>query len=229
MGVALQQERWQLTTEALDAQSEHWERTLAEHPDMYGVEPSWPARKAADIFIREGITKVLELGGGQGRDTIFFARSGLQVHVLEYTEVGVKAISKKAQEVDLAGRIVAMRHDVRKPLPFGDKSFDACYSHMLFCMALATPELERLFSEVRRVLKPGGLNIYTVRHIRDPHYGTGIHRGENMYEVGGFIVHFFSKQKVETLARGYHLVDTEEFEEGELPRRLLRVTLRKEG
>lgn len=96
-------------------------------------------------------------------------------------------------------------------------------------MALTTSELEFLSDEVRRVLKPGGLNIYTVRHTGDPHYGTGIHRGEGMYEVDGFIVHFFSKEKVQHLAKGYEIVGVDEFEEGGLPRKLFRVTLRKKG
>lgn len=99
---------------------------------------------------------------------------------------------------------------------------------MLYCMALGTSELEFLSDEVWRVLRPGGLNIYTARHTKDPQYGTGIHRGEGMYEIaGGFIVHFLSREKVEDLAKGYKIVSIEEFEEGTLPRKLLRVTLRK--
>lgn len=225
----MRQRRSKSATEALNAQSEHWERTFLQHPDMLGLEPSEPAQYAVAIFKREGITKILELGGGQGRDTIFFARSGLQVHVLDYAEAGVKAITRKAEGLGLAGSITAIHHDVRAPLPFDDESFDACYSHMLFCMALTTSELERLSREVRRALKPGGLNIFTVRHTNDPHYRTGIYRGEDMYEVGGFIVHFFSKQKVEDLANGYQIIDIEAFEEGALPRKLFRVTLRKRG
>jgi len=78
-------------------------------------------------------------------------------------------------------------------------------------------------------LRPCGLNVYTVRHTGDAHYGAGIPRGEDLYEVGGFIVHFFSRQKVEELAKGYDLVGIDEFEEGPLPRKLFRVTLRKKG
>lgn len=48
-----------------------------------------------------------------------------------------------------------------------------------------------------------------------------------MYEVGGFIVHFFSREKVELLAKGYETVSIDEFEEGSLPRKLFCVTLRK--
>jgi hypothetical protein len=95
-------------------------------------------------------------------------------------------------------------------------------------MALTTSELEFLSGEVWRVLKPGGLNIYTVRHTGDPQYGTGIARGENMYEIiVGFIVNFFSRERVEHLAKGFDILSIDEFEEGTLPRKLFQVTLRK--
>ena len=55
--------------------------------------------------------------------------------------------------------VITVRHDVRQPLPFDDNSLDGCYSHMLYCMALTTTELEFLAEEVRRVLKPGGLTF----------------------------------------------------------------------
>ena len=57
-------------------------------------------------------------------------------------------------------------------------------------------KVELLSQEILRVLKPGGLNIFTVRHTGDPHFGTGIHRGEEMYKVSGFIVNLFDRAKV---------------------------------
>lgn len=212
----------------LNEQNPHWEKTYASAPDMFGEEPSEPAKKAAELFRKEGKTKVLELGAGQGRDTLFFARNGFQVHALDYSETGVTTILEKSQAQGLSQTIFALRHDVRQPLPFESETLDACYSHMLFCMALTTAELEFLSNEVKRVLKPGGICIYTVRHTADPHYGTGIQRGEDMYEVGGFIVHFFSREKVTRLAKGFNIVDVVEFEEGPLPRKLFHVTMRKQ-
>ncbi len=214
-------------TETLNAQQQHWEITFSETTDMFGTEPSEPARVAAQSFKKEGKKKILELGGGQGRDTLFFARNGFQVDVLDYSEPGVNTILEKARQAGLSDRVTARRHDVREPLAFPDETFDACYSHMLFCMALTTSELEFLSREVCRVLRRNGLHIYTVRHTNDPHYGTGTHLSEDMYEVGGFIVHFFSMRKVERLAKGYELVSVDEFEEGDLPRKLFRVTLRR--
>jgi hypothetical protein len=48
-----------------------------------------------------------------------------------------------------------------------------------------------------------------------------------MYEVGGFIVNFFDRAKVEKVSTGYEIVSIDEFEEGRMPRKLFRVTLRK--
>jgi SAM-dependent methyltransferase len=213
--------------EVLNSQHRHWENMLSTKPDMFGTEPSDPAQKAAELFKKEGKVKILELGGGQGRDTLFFAQSGFQVTVLDYCERGVETITQKAREMGLSQSATAICHDVRKSLPFEDESFDGCYSHMLYCMALTTAELEFLSDEIRRVLKSTGLNIYTVRNTKDPHFRTGIHQGEEIYEIGGFVIHFFSKEKVEHLARGFEIVSIDEFEEGELPKRLFRVTLRK--
>lgn len=211
----------------LNAQQEHWEDAFAEKPDMFGASPSEPAKAALDLFTKEGVKTILELGSGQGRDTLFLAKGGLKVFALDYSEAAIRTIAEKAEKAGLSALIQPSRHDIRRPLPFEDGSVDACFSHMLFCMALTSAEMEFLCGEIRRVLKPSGLNIFTVRHTGDPHYQKGIHRGEDMYEVGGFIVHFFSREKVEKLAKGFEVVDIREFEEGGLPRKLFRVTLRK--
>lgn len=213
--------------EILDTQQEHWQKMFAQRPEMFGAEPSEPARISAEWFTREGKTRLLELGGGQGRDTLFFALNGFQVHALDYTASAAEAIRDKAHQLGLSASVTATQHDIRQPLPLADESFDACYSHMLYCMALTTSELASLSREVWRVLRPGGLHVYTVRHTNDPDYGKGIPRGEDLYESGGFIVHYFSREKVARLAHGYELLAIDEFEEGKLPRKLFRVTLRK--
>lgn len=211
----------------LDAQARHWESTLGTKPEMFGRDPSEPARRSFAEFRAAGVERILELGGGQGRDSLFFAAEGFAVHVLDYAPAGVEAILRKAEQAGLGSRLTVAQHDVRRPLPVPDATVDACYSHMLFCMALTTTELEALSREILRVLRPGGLSVYTVRNTSDPDFGRGIPRGEALYENQGFIVHFFDRAKVERLAHGFELVGVEELEEGKLPRRLFRVVLRK--
>lgn len=176
---------------------------------------------------RQQLRKLLELGPAEGRDTLFFAAQGFNVYALDYTHTAVETIEQKARDSGLSANVTLTQHDVREPLPYPDRSFDCCYSHMLFCMALTEAELRFLTREILRVLRPGGFCTYTVRSTRDPDFGKGPHHGEGLYESGGFIIHFFGAATVERLADGFEIVELSEFEEGSLPRRLYLATLRK--
>jgi len=194
---------------------------------MFGLEPSIPAKKSLELFKKQNITKIIELGAGLGRDTIFFAQNSTHVKVLDYSLSGINVINKKAEKLNLSNFISTKIFDVREKLPFEDNSVDACFSHMLYCMALTNNDLENLNNEIHRILKPKGINIYTVRHTNDGDFKKGIHIGEDLYENDGFIVHFFSKDKVKSLLKGFENISIDEFEEGGFPRKLYFVVNKK--
>jgi SAM-dependent methyltransferase len=205
-------------------QREHWQATYRRHPGMYGQEPSDPASYAADLFETAGVRRVLELGAGHGRDALYFARRGLTVIATDVSAVALGQLADGARAAGLADRVGAVVHDARERLPLADGAVDAVFAHMLLCMALSTERIEALVGEVRRVLVSGGLFVYTVRHTGDAHYRAGIAHGDDIFEYGGFAVHFFSRELVDHLAAGWQLREVGAFEEGELPRRLWHVT-----
>ncbi|MEU1403372.1 class I SAM-dependent methyltransferase [Streptomyces sp. NPDC005728] len=210
--------------ELAEAQRQHWQNTYAAHPGMYGEEPSAPAVHAAQVFRVADAQDVLELGAGHGRDALYFARAGFTVQATDFSPVGLEQLRRAAHDHGIAERVTTAVHDVREPLPLPDASVDAVFAHMLLCMALSTQEIHALACEIRRVLRPGGTLVYTVRHTGDTHYGTGTAHGDDIYEHGGFAVHFFPRQLVDSLADGWTLDEVHAFEEGDLPRRLWRVT-----
>ena len=216
-----------MDTKVLNQQSQHWEKNFSSKPEMFGLEPSLPAKKSLKFFQEKKINKIVELGAGLGRDTIFFAKNSIHVTALDYSGSGIKIINEKAEKQNLSKYISTKIFDVRKKLPFEDNSIEACFSHMLYCMALTLNELENLNNEIYRILKPNGINIYTVRHTNDGDYKKGIHRGEDLYENDGFIVHFFSKEKVNSLLNGFQNLKLENFEEGKFPRKLFFVCNKK--
>ena len=194
---------------------------------MFGLEPSTPAKKALKIFKNNKTNKIVELGAGLGRDSIYFAKNSIHVEALDYSQSGIKNVNQKIKQNNLSNLIKTKIFDVRKTLPFKNNSIEGIYSHMLYCMALTTSDLESLNKEIHRILKPGGINIYTVRHTNDGDYKKGIHRGEDMYENDGFIVHFFSKNKIKSLLDGFINLETTSFEEGSFPRKLYFVVNKK--
>lgn len=207
-----------------DAQRRHWQGTYTANPEMYGAEPSAPAVYAGRRFRAAGAATVLELGAGHGRDTLHFAHQGFMVIATDFSSVALRHLRDAASHRSLDRRVLPAVHDVREPLPLAVASVDAVYAHMLLSMALSTGEIEALVGEVRRVLRPGGTFVYTVRHTGDAHYGAGVSHGDGIWEQGGFAVHFFTRALVDTLARGWTPAEVAPFEEGELPRRLWRIT-----
>jgi len=212
-----------LDQKKLDQQSQHWESNFSNKPEMFGLNPSLSAKKALKLFQEKKIGKIVEIGAGLGRDTIFFAKNSIHTIALDYSPSGIKVINQKAKKDNLSNYISTKLFDVREKLPFENNSIEACYSHMLYCMALKTSDLKKLNNEILRILKPGGINIYTVRHINDGDFQNGIHRGEDLYENDGFIVHYFSEEKVNSLLNGFKNISLEKFEEGTFPRKLFFV------
>ncbi|GAC1441514.1 MAG: class I SAM-dependent methyltransferase [Vulcanimicrobiaceae bacterium] len=210
----------------LDAQRLHWEREYAV-PDRFGREPSAAARAAVAVFERTGVRRVLELGCGNGRDAAFFAARGFEVHALDYAANAVDELMRRARAEGLVPRMQARTHDVRTALPLADASVDAVYAHMLFNMALLDDEIAALLDESHRVLREGGVLVFTVRSTTDPDADCGTALSAFLRDVEGDIIRFFSDACLDAFGARYESVARERFEEGSLPKRLVLETLRK--
>lgn len=150
---------------------------------------------------------MLELGAGYGRDLRFFDSKGLFV-------VGVDNAGRPPR----TGTVVWVRADAGQlltALPTG--SFDLVYSNLFWNMDFTYSEHRRLWEEVRRVLRPKGWHLYSVRAVSDPWYGRGRWVGPDRYDLAprGTTMHFFSPAYVHRLERDlFHDVELEEREEG---------------
>ena len=63
----------------LDQQSQHWENSFSNKPEMFGLQPSIAAKETIKLFKEKNIKNIVELGAGLGRDTIFFAKNSIHV------------------------------------------------------------------------------------------------------------------------------------------------------
>lgn len=93
---------------------------------------------------------VLEIGIGQGTDMMQFAQAGAICHGVDITENHLKLTALNAT---LRGIKVDLHEIDATRLPFADNSIDCVYS---FGVLHHIPEIDRVVSEIHRVLKPGG-------------------------------------------------------------------------
>ena len=94
--------------------------------------------------------RVLEIGVGVGTDFIRFVRSGAIATGVDLTEHAVSLVRRRVELERLEAEVV--QADAER-LPFEDGAFDCVYS---WGVLHHTPDSERAFSEVLRVLAPGG-------------------------------------------------------------------------
>ncbi|HEY6886019.1 MAG TPA: methyltransferase domain-containing protein [Nitrososphaeraceae archaeon] len=195
--------------------SEAWNKVYKSDNSFFGDEPSNFALLCFNHMKANNVKKILELGAGHGRDTIFFASNGIEVDALDYSSVAIDILNKIAKEKQLL-IIKSQTFDVRNPLPFADGYFDAVYSHMLFNMHFSEEELHFIFSQIRRVLKPEGLNFFSVRNHHDKSYRKGKEVAKGIYDIDGFQIRFFTEKKIQDLtsAEGFEILwIKEEYEE----------------
>jgi len=87
-----------LDQKKLDHQSQHWESNFSSKPEMFGLEPSLSAKKALELFKEKNINKIVEIGAGLGRDTLFFAKNLIHTTALDYSPSGIDVINQKTKK-----------------------------------------------------------------------------------------------------------------------------------
>ncbi len=66
-------------------------------------------------------------------------------------------------------------------------------------MRFTDDQVKYLFTELNRVLKDEGLNLFSVRSDNDAMYKKGTLVEENIYDINGFQIRFFTKSDLEDI------------------------------
>lgn len=131
----------------------------------YGLEPH--ILEMAPFGEAEG-KRVLELGCGIGTDGARFSASKAWYVGCDLTENAVQISKQRFAALNLPGNFTNLDAET---LPFADRVFDIVYSHGVLHH---TPDTQKAFDEVHRVLKPGGKAVIMVYHRRSYNYYINI-------------------------------------------------------
>lgn len=139
-------------------------------------------------------SSILELGCGEGNDSIFFAQKGHHVIAADFSDVAIHQNSERHHH----NRLNFTEQDIAQPLAFTNDSFDVVYAR-LSLHYFTDAQTRRIFQEIARVLKPNGRLFFMCKSTDDPLYGKGQNIEADMFELDGHVRHFFSKKYAETM------------------------------
>lgn len=113
------------------------------------LQPSKYAQDFAEKLVEAKKKTILEVGCGNGRDSILFASAGLKVTSIDIVSEAIKLAKENAKTV---GVKVDFQEGNVEELIFKDNSFDAVYS----LSVLHSTKIDKSFAEITRVLKSKG-------------------------------------------------------------------------
>ena len=204
----------------MEGQREHWNDVYSHNESYFGTEMSPFGRMSLEFLKGKGAKDVLELGPGQGRDSLGFVMDGYNLTGLDCSNVACGILKQR-----IPGMTVRLG-DVRDGIDFPPESFDACYAHMVLIMDMTPGDIRRALKSARNVLRPGGYFMFSVRNTEDPGFGKGVNTHHNVWvNDQGFAVNFFTEEEIKGYLDGFELIKFERFTEG--PKNLFGLFLKK--
>jgi len=141
------------------------------------VAPKQPSKFAMDIMAYlEKDKKMVELGCGNGRDSIFFSESGVDVVAIDQSDTSIHTLNNN----NYSDKIEFVSDDFIRTNILKNETFDYTYSRFTIHSILEEEE-DILIKRVYDSLKSKGLFFIEVRSIKDEIYGLGTNIGRNIY------------------------------------------------
>ncbi len=181
---------------------QYWENYYQEH--SFPAPPSLFAEFISREYVQSGM-RMIELGCGNGRDSVFFARNGVLVRGIDQAETEIRFLNEKYARKNLEFVI----GDFTQLVP--SDTFDCIYSRFTLHSVSEEDEL-RVLNWARAVLNAGGLFCIEVRSVNDPKLQLGERVSENENIVDGHYRRYvdisaFSKKMI---SLGFEMVYAEE-------------------
>lgn len=154
-----------------------WDRTYREKGmTQYGLLPT--VQLSAKILKENACSKVLDLGCGSGRHTMFLARSGFKVYGVDKSPHAIHITANHMRQRSLQNVFLTVAD--MHTLPYGTGKFDA-----IVCVWSIghgyRKDIVRSVEEMSRVLSPDGILLADFPSTKDRNWGQGMALEENTF------------------------------------------------
>jgi ubiquinone/menaquinone biosynthesis C-methylase UbiE len=199
-----------------DADSHPWEKIFATDGRVFTEE--LPALQEASAKYKQlNFHRLLDLGCGNGRHVVAFAKLGFDVIGLDISRSGLDLTDAWLQEEGLSALL--LQADTRHPLPLKENSIDGLLSTQVIHHAYLQ-QVTLAIAEIHRILKPGGVAFVTVpRSSYSQKKSKKLEKHTYLPLEGpeaGLPHHIFSERRLREAFQSFHVLEVSYRDQGRL-------------
>lgn len=179
--------------------NKYWKENINNNKTDF-LKDNW-MEKYKEIIVDRSLKKAIDLGCGIGQDTKWLIDNDFDVVSCDISDI---ALSKLKEMIPNSK---TMQIDVKKKLPFEHNSIDLINANL----SLHYFNLEdtiKIFNEIYRVLRPGGLFIGRMNSDKNEEYvkETTKEIEKNYYYDYGKYYRLFNKEQFDILTKGWNII-----------------------
>jgi SAM-dependent methyltransferase len=173
--------------------------------------PAPVVHHVADVLQEHGCRRVVDLGCGSGRHTVFLAQRGFDVIGIDSSPAALSLSREWLGHEALRARLAMA--DMRRPLPLPSRICDSVISTQVIHHALLAT-VRGTAREINRILRPGGILFLSVPSRTDPEDAFAeVEPGTFVPTSGkeaGLPHHIFSAEELVSLFPGYTVLEMDQ-------------------
>ncbi len=179
----------------------YWNKKLTGYQqESWSTKPNFFAQKASKFFPKK--SSILELGCGNGNDSVYFSSLGHNVVATEISQAGLTF----AHQNPKSNKVNFMIHNLTDTFLFADSSFDVVFASqsLHFFNSQIT---HSIFSEIYRVLKKDGVLAILLNNLKDPEIKDYQLIEKDFYQdPNGIAKRYFSLESLKPLVEQYQIL-----------------------
>lgn len=170
-------------------------KQIWEKPIFY---PTTKFARRSFALIQPKHKNLLDLGCGLGRDSLYFAKKGLVVSAVDFSETGLSNIPNNIKNLNLVKQRI-------EDLKFRPESFDIIYAH-LSLHYFDDRTTTKIFNKLHALLKKEGLLFVKCKSTDDHLFKKGTQIETDMFIDKGHVRHFFTKDYMKAKLERFEII-----------------------